>query len=294
MKLKNLFSLLLVFFTSLLSFSKFSVSYNNKFNNSQKQVVSLTNNNQPTNVFNLPNQEITSFSNDDSNKISFSITEFKDNSGSFSRSISREFEIFSTPSEKYFGYYLKKHFNVSPRFFINLAPEEQQLYKEYINENPDQEYLKQHKSELLEEKSNPEHFQKDFSSITFSHFSIVFYDVPFGFKVKLDSVFIVDFSFLVAHTILLVLSDGTSLEIEVEVEFLFKYLKSIILDNLGSYEKSSKYLIGSSTTTKTEFNYKSFELTKSLHKVNIFRQDIFKVFKAFDVDLLIPHLHYDH
>src|ERR1044071_1988073 len=167
---------LLITFSSLFGASKFLVSNPNlnssfPFQSPQTKPKN-TLKEQSLSTISPLNPEITTFEDDEDNKFTISIEEKSTESIYTTSFSSDEITIFSTPSEKYLGYYLKKYFNVTPLFFINLPSDKQQLYKEYIDEHPDKEYLQTNEQELFLESSNPSLFKNDVVSIKSTFFKL--------------------------------------------------------------------------------------------------------------------------
>lgn len=234
-------------------------------------------------------------SNDSSNVINISLSEYKsDLNNSVVRKV-QSVKVFSTPIEKYLGYYLKKHFNLSPIFFLNLSESEKQLYKDYIYNNPDKEYLKKYNDELEDEKIHPEKYKKDHLFFKLDYFSLKSYDFPWGWTLDFNSIFIAD---LFIEGISLIISGITVEGVFVKIIISFalsrvlSLLKNKILQYLGWKEKGPRGFVR--TGKKKEFgdkiNYQNFTyIAKRITRINYFQQNIYFVYLGYHFDVLIPH-----
>lgn len=290
--------LLSVGFSFLFSFL---LGEGNKFNNANAMRSSSL---RTSNFLNTTSKK--EFVDDSSNVASFSLKVYRGRSKNISSlaadfSRSESFPIFSTPSEKYLGYYLQHYFNLSPIRYSELSASEKQQYQTYIQKYPDKEYLNQHRQELEDEANHPAKYQKPDIVFTYNYFRIRFYDGGWGVKINFDSVFLIDAGVEIgsdlALVILYVLFPEVSEIIHIFMRFsiagMAKMLGNFLKKQQASYENGVKKFDYKEKDPSTfEVDYKQLFLLKGSRSIYHYSQKIYQVWKGYRIDLLFCHLHF--
>ena len=276
---------LLITFSSLFGASKFLVS-NPNLNSFNLPQTSSKSDLPLQNLSTTENQSIASFSNDESNLLTISVTEKYTDSNIQINKKEQSFEIFTTPSEKYLGYYLKKYFNVTPLVFVNLPPDKQQLYTDYIETHPAKEYLENHQSSL-QNNSLP---KKSTSTLEWGYFHIEWIETPWTFKIYLSEKLVATVLYgliLVGNVISFTLSGGTTIELNLALVEIASTVYYYILNS--SYSSTETTLTKRTTEDKVSFNYKNFILSSSATTTDTFRKDTINNFARVAFEINISH-----